>query len=202
MRRSTTQQIAPWRRQRLARQQVAKDHAPAQQQLVGESFVGCGRRSRPGTAAAPSVPRHGAGRAFRPRPSPRRRLGSTSERRFSKPSAVTRPGRDQFPQRVFHFARQPSGGARQVGEERRAALAQLQPGPRARGARAIPRRRRFRASRLPAASRRPRAGRARGARRAWAARGPAPRARTPDAARAVPTSLRPTGRAGRAAPGE
>jgi len=31
------------------------------------------------------------GRALRPRPSPRRRLGSSSERRFSNPSAVTRP---------------------------------------------------------------------------------------------------------------
>ena len=42
------QQIAPRRRQRLARQQIAKHHAPAQQQLVGKCLVrgGCGRRDR------------------------------------------------------------------------------------------------------------------------------------------------------------
>ena len=107
-------------------------------------------------------------------------------------------GGHQFPERVFDFARQPAGGARQIGEERRAALPQLGQnlacGVRERilDAGGFVARRRQQPVGVFAQENRE----GRNARGPNAAR--LRRARRPDAARAGPTSLRPTGRAGRA----
>src|SRR5437763_731510 len=40
------EKIAPWRRERLTGKQISKNHAPAQQQLIGEGFARCRWRSR------------------------------------------------------------------------------------------------------------------------------------------------------------
>ena len=74
------------------------------------------------TAQRPALCR---GRGVRPLPCPARRLGSISERRLSKPSAVTSPAATSSQSPVSTSAFSLSGAAHNVCEERCSALTQV-----------------------------------------------------------------------------
>ncbi len=86
------QQLAPLGQIRFARQHLAKDHAIAPQQHPASCFGhACCDRSFRRDRAATSAPAYVAAATLCPSPGPSRRLGLISERRLSKPSAVTIP---------------------------------------------------------------------------------------------------------------
>ena len=100
------EQIAPWRRDGFAREEIAEHDSPSEQELAGNRFAAFQVTARPvsvrsGSSSSPcfganadsSAHRPGTYRARRPwcLAVASRRFGSISARRFSKPSAVTSP---------------------------------------------------------------------------------------------------------------
>jgi hypothetical protein len=148
------------------------------------------RRRLPGAAQRPTSSGM-RGRASLPRPSPRRRLGSTSDRRFSKPSAVTNPAATSS-----HSPSSTSLASRPVARTKSAKNDAPRCSICASTSRRMRKRRSLRlGSGAASQSAHPRAERSRWARFAWAARGAVPALQRPDAATGAPTSLRPTGTA-------
>jgi hypothetical protein len=101
------QQVTPGRGKSLARQQVAKDHAPAPQQqarerLGGRGILGAGAQQRPAAGGVPGT--RATAPTFAPPP-----LGVNQRAQILEPIGGDQPGRYQFPERVFDFAGQPPG---------------------------------------------------------------------------------------------
>ncbi len=119
------QHFAPFRQDRFAGEHFAEHHAVAAQQHPADGFD----RSRAvdrflRDKAATIVRRCGGDARLRPLPCPARRRGSISARRLSKPSAVSRPAATNSQSAVSTSDFNLRGGAHDVGEKRRAAIAQ------------------------------------------------------------------------------
>ena len=84
-------QFAPAGQIRFAHQQVAEDHAIATQQHPAAGFDAAVAIGAFGVQQRPASRAHAAGDAAFPSPLPDALFGVTSARRFSNPSAVTRP---------------------------------------------------------------------------------------------------------------
>ena len=137
------------------------------------------------------------GRVRRPRPSPRRRLGSISARRFSKPSAVTRPAATSS-----HNASSVSLGSRLAARARSAkkSARSASSAARHREPHATATRDLRSASCGPISQPHPRGAATRSARRESGESACLRHPRAPDAATRAPTSPRPKDTARRAAP--